>query len=68
MFKKKWMLVSMMGGLALVLAVVGVGLFGQTNIVSAARSNVPFSQGGPGGGPGFSRRPRRRPWIPRRRA
>ncbi|NBD36029.1 MAG: hypothetical protein GVY30_08510 [Chloroflexi bacterium] len=53
MFKKKWMLGSIMGGLALVLAVAGVGLFGETNIVSAARSNMPFNQGGPGDGPGF---------------
>ena len=54
MFKKKWMFVAMMGGLALALAVAGAWLFGETNIVSAAQSNVPFNQGGPGGGPGFS--------------
>lgn len=48
MFKKKWMFVAMMGGLALALAVAGVWLFGETNIVSAATGNAPFNQGGPG--------------------
>ncbi len=48
MFKKKWMFVAMMGSLALVLALAGVWLFGETNIVSAATGNAPFHQGGPG--------------------